>query len=482
MEKHHVPTVYLTTSQFNENAHLSAEDNGVPKLRIIALPADKYYSQRLTKERVKPVAAAAFEQMIDDLTRPVTQEEIHPQPKLVKKENVKVTGESEAAALENFNRLFVENHWSDGLPLIPPTPERVKWMLSGTNRSAIEKIGTVSPRNGMATVENVAINAVMAGAIPEYFPIILAAMDALVDKSFDDLHFLTSTGSFNLVITVSGAIAKEVDMNSGLGLWSYGSRANLAIGRAVRLATINIGHAWPGENDMALVGRPNPTTFMVVAENQDYSPWEPYHVSQGYKAEDSCVTLDVVGSYGAGGGAVTYGGGAVALVPVESILNSITAQITRARSTRTTLLGRTLSYTRYVIVFNPEVAQELQSRLGYTRESLRDYLYARSSVAFEDLRPAEIELVRKAIESGEIPKDRASVFQAGLKPGGKIPMLLRPEDLNIIVAGGIPGYTIVMSGYQTGIYQPLAHITKPVLGATLTKAGSGKPALAEAVN
>ena len=162
MEKHHVPTVYFTTSQFNENAHLSAEDNGVPKMRIIALPADKYYSQRLTKERVKPVAAAAFDPMIEALTRPLTADEANPKPKVTKRENVKVTGASEAAALENFNELFSKNHWSDGLPLVAPIPERVKWMLSGTSRSPSEKLGTVSPRNGMATVENVAINVVMA--------------------------------------------------------------------------------------------------------------------------------------------------------------------------------------------------------------------------------------------------------------------------------------------------------------------------------
>jgi hypothetical protein len=91
-------------------------------------------------------------------------------------------------------------------------------------------------------------------------------------------------------------------------------------------------------------------------------------------------------------------------------------------------------------------------------------------------------LVKKAIDSGEIPKDRSPVFEAGLKPGGKLPMLLRPEDLNIIVSGGIPGYTIVMSGYQQGIYKPLAHMTKPVRGAALTKAGSGNAALAKAAN
>jgi hypothetical protein len=420
MEKLHVPTVYLTTSQFNINAHLSAEDNGVPNLRIVAVPANKYYSERLSKERAKPVAAAAFDEMIKKMITPITPEESTPKPKAAATPNIKVTAESSDAALEKFNELFLEKHWSDGLPIIPPTPERVKWMLSGTTRSPKEVIGTVAPRNGTATVENVAINAVMAGAKPEYFPVILAAMDALVDETFDDLHFLTSTGSFNLVIMVSGPIAKEIDMNSGLGMLSFGSRANSSIGRTIRLCGINLGHLWPGENDMALVGRPSAHTFITFAENQEYSPWEPYHVSQGFKATDSCVTIAVTGGYSTGStGLSVYGGGAVALVPPESILNSLVQQMTRGKNSR------------HLVVFNPEVAQELSSRLGYTRDSLKKYFQEKAGVS--------------------------------------------PESTHILVAGGIPGYTLAMSGYLHGIYKDKAQMTKLITGAKLTKAGSGPP-------
>ncbi|MEJ2109898.1 MAG: hypothetical protein P8Z37_08300 [Acidobacteriota bacterium] len=417
MEKLGVPTVYLTTSQFLEDARFSAEDNGVPKLRIIGLPADIYYSERITKERAKPVAEAALEEMIDLLERPITDEEKQPKEDIENSETVQVSGEDVIAAVENLNQLFIDNEWADGLPVLPPTKERVQWMLTGTDRSPEEEIGTISPRNGMATIEKIAINAVMAGAKPEYLPVIIAIVEGLADERFDELHFLTSTGSFNLVITVSGPIVKEIGMNPGLGLWSYGNRANSTIGRAVRLAMINIGHLWPGVNDMALVGRASPHTFLVIAENQDFSPWESYHVSQGFKSEDSCVTLDVVGGYSPGGRLSFYGGGAVALVSPEDILESVIERWTEGRGPQ-----------RNILILNPEIARELNNRLGYTRESLQAYLAEQTKVT--------------------------------------------PENSHIIVAGGIPGYTISLSGYQQGIYKPLAHITKLVTGSTLTNAGS----------
>jgi hypothetical protein len=160
-----------------------------------------------------------------------------------------------------------------------------------------------------------------------------------------------------------------------------------------------------------------PHTFLIIAENQDFSPWEPYHVSQGFKAEDSCVTLDVVGGYSPGGRLSIYGGGAVALVSPEAILKSVVERWTESRQSQ-----------RQLLILNPEVAQELHSRLGYTRKSLQTYLQEHT----------------------------------------KVP----PEDSHIIVAGGIPGYTMALSGYRRAIYKPLAHITKLVRGATLTKAGA----------
>ena len=204
---------------------------------------------------------------------------------------IKITAESYEAALEKFNQLFLDNHWGSGLPLMPPTPERVKWMLTGTKRSPQEVIGTVAPKNGKATIEKIAINAAMAGARPEYMPVIIAAMEALTDKSYDLLHVMASTGSFTLQIIVNGPIGEEIGMNSGIGLLGYGFRANNTIGHAIRLSLINMGHLWPAENDMALLGRPSSHTFYVFSENERNNPWEPYHVSLGYKKEESCVTV-----------------------------------------------------------------------------------------------------------------------------------------------------------------------------------------------
>ena len=272
------------TDNFVHDAKSGAEDTGMPRLRMVTVPADEYYKRRVSREEIKPVAVAAVNALIDGLTRPLTEEEASTKAKQAEMaRTINVTAESYDAALEKFNQLFLDNHWGSGLPLMPPTPERVKWMLTGTKRSPQEVIGTVAPKNGKATIEKIAINAAMAGARPEYMPVIIAAMEALTDKSYDLLHVMASTGSFTLQIIVNGPIGEEIGMNSGIGLLGYGFRANNTIGHALRLSLINMGHLWPGENDMALLGRPSSHTFYVFSENERNDPWEPYHVSLGYK-------------------------------------------------------------------------------------------------------------------------------------------------------------------------------------------------------
>ena len=126
-----------------------------------------------------------------------------------------MTGKDYQDAYQKVNDLFLDSRWADGLPIVPPTPELVKAMHAGTTRSPKEVIGQVAPKNGTATVEKIAVNSVMAGAKPEYFPVILAAMDGFVDKHFDLTHVQASTGSFTPVVIVNGPIAKELDFNSG---------------------------------------------------------------------------------------------------------------------------------------------------------------------------------------------------------------------------------------------------------------------------
>jgi hypothetical protein len=481
LEKFGKPGIFVVTDNFGHDAKSSADDNGMPTIRIVTVPAQEFYKRRISREEVKPVAVGAINAMIDALTHPLTQEEAKPKPKQIKmSRTIKITAASYELAVEKFNQSFLDNHWGDGLPLIPPTPKRVKWMLTGTGRSPQEVIGTVAPKNGTATIEKIAINAVMAGAKPEYLPVIIAAMEGLTDKKFDLLHVMTSSGSFNLLIMVNGPIAKEINMNSGIGFLGHGWRANNTIGRAVRLSLVNLGYLWPAENDMALIGRPSSHTFNTFAENEENSPWEPYHVSLGYKKEDSCVTVSTVGSYE--GGMTIYGGGAVALWSARSILEQIIKDISSDRRIfalfKRGVANPAAHPRKHIIMLHPECAIELQ-RLGYTRESLQKYLYERTSVPYEELSPEEVRAIQERIEgsvaggmilSDIIPQNRITVFREVLKPGGKVPVVISPEEIHIIVAGGIPGYTFGIS-YIKAPYAPTSNQIKLIRGATLTKAG-----------
>jgi hypothetical protein len=262
-------------------------------------------------------------------------------------------------------------------------------------------------------------------------------------------------------------------MNSGIGLLGYGFRANNTIGHALRLSLINLGHLWPGENDMALIGRPSSHTFYVFSENERSNPWEPYHVSLGYKKEDSCVTVSTVGSYSASlSGLVAFGGGAVFPWTPQSLLDSMVRTIKMGRDMMTVWKFGTAvpSPGKQFLVLHPEFAMEL-NRKGFTRKKLQEYLYEESRIPYEQLSPKEIASVRRRLADREIPEDRAAVFEESLKSGGKVPLLIRPEHCYVFVAGGIPGYSFGTSYFSTPPYGATAVLTKPIRDAALTKAG-----------
>jgi hypothetical protein len=325
----------------------------------------------------------------------------------------------------------------------------------------------VAPKNGIATIEKIAVNAVMAGAKPEYLPVIIAAMEAVTDRGYDLLHVTASTGSFTLQILVNGPIAREIAMNSGTGLLGYGWRSNNTIGHAVRLCLINLGLVWPGENDMALLGRPSSHTYLTFAENEEQSPWEPYHVSLGYDPEQSCVTVSTAMSY-----PIVLGGGAVEPWTPQTILDNMVAAIGRGRAyVISWKAGSAIpSPLRHTFVLHPEFAVELNG-LSFNRKRLQQYLYEHSRIPYDELTPDEIRSFQRRIASGEIPEDRAAVFAGELRPGGRVPLLLKPEDCHIVVAGGIPGYSFGTSYFSIPPYSATAVRTKLVCGATLTKAG-----------
>jgi hypothetical protein len=451
-----MPGVYLTTTEFLKNAKSAAKDRGMPSLRTVALPADTYYRARASQEELKPIAAKSFPAIVDDLIRPLTPEEAKPSQEVKQREsaNIKVTGKDVLDASEKVNQLFLDNHWADGLPIVPPTPALVKAMLAATTRSPQEVIGQVAPKQGTATVEKIAVNSVMAGAKPEYFPIILAAMQGFTDKQYDLTHVQASTGSFTPVVIVDGPLADELNFNSGIGMLGHGWRANSTVGRALRLSLLNLGQTWPTVNDMALTGRLESYTFFTFSEDTAKSPWEPYNVSQGFKPGDSTVTVATSGN------PVIYGGGAVAPWTGQGVIDQIVARI-NASGGFGWFFGQT-----YILVLIPDCATELASA-GYTRRKLQEYLYEQTRVPFEKLRPATVKLTQDAIADGRIRPEHAQIFQDNLKPGGKVPVVQSPDDFHVVVAGGSPGYDLLFS-YPGPNW---AHQTKKITGATLTKAG-----------
>ncbi len=180
--------------------------------------------------------------------------------------------------------------WTDGLPVVPPTPERILRMLEGTSRPPDEVVAQVPPEMAPCTVEKVAINAVMAGCRPEYMPVVLTALEAALEPGFT-LHGVTCSTCFaSSVVIVNGPVAERIGMNAGLNALGQGNRANATIGRALNLVVRNVGGGRPGEIDRATLGGPGKYTF-CFAEDESDPAWEPLSVSRGARPGRSAVTL-----------------------------------------------------------------------------------------------------------------------------------------------------------------------------------------------
>jgi hypothetical protein len=238
-------------------------------------------------------------QVVEALTKPLTEEEMHPKadrgtprPRLLKPDTE-----------ENLHKLFLENGWTDGAPIVLPTEERVARMLTGTAANPSDVVGrmtiTIHQEKLEYSVEKVAVNAVMAGAGPEHLPVILAL------AASEEGSMPSSTTSFGRMAVVNGPIRDEIGMNSGLGALSPFNHSNMVIGRAWTLMTINLGDARLGETFMGSTGHNLNYNNMMIAENEERSIWEPFHVQKGYKREESVVSLfqgwSIINSMGAAG-------------------------------------------------------------------------------------------------------------------------------------------------------------------------------------
>ncbi len=251
--------------------------------------------------------------------------------------------------------------WSDGLPVVPPTPERVIRMLGGTRRTPDEVVGLVPPDLAPCSVEKVAINAVLAGCRPEYMPVVLAAVEASCLDAFCMHGLLATTWFSGPLVLVNGPVARAIGMNSGINALGQGNRANATIGRALQLVVRNVGGGAPGGVDRATLGNPGKYSF-CFAEDEEGSPWEPLSVERGVPAGKSAVTL-----FAAGG--------------VQGVLDQLSRE---PESLATSLAAclRSVTHPKFpiatdtMLVISPEHARVFREA-GWSRKRLHEELAAR---------------------------------------------------------------------------------------------------------
>ena len=185
---------------------------------------------------------------------------------------------------------YFERGWTDGLPVVPPTAEKIGAFLDAAGRSPSEILGTEPVRGRVITVEKVAINAVMAGCRPKYFPVVVATIEAMLEPEHN-LHAVTvSTMGAAPLLVVNGPVVDEIGLNSGVSVFGPGRRANATIGRAIRLTIMNVTGAVPGDLDQSSLGHAGKYTW-CIAEDEKASPWQPLHVDRGFAADESTVTV-----------------------------------------------------------------------------------------------------------------------------------------------------------------------------------------------
>ena len=279
LEAHGIPTATICSTAFAGAARVQAAGRGFAALPIVEIPHPMHTASRnLVEGRAADAAQSIARALIEGAAaRGALGEDIL-------EERIEI--DADPVALQEF---FFTHGWTDGLPVTAPTVESVAAMLAACGRDAQETIGPIPPRMRVATIEKLAINAVMAGCKPAYFPVVLAALEAVLDDNIRLYGIQTATNTSSALLIVNGPIVKALGLNARGNVFGQGNRANATIGRALQLILRNVGGDLPGETDMATHGHAGKYTF-CIAENEDESPWEPLHVERGFKVGDSTVT------------------------------------------------------------------------------------------------------------------------------------------------------------------------------------------------
>ncbi len=324
----------------------------------------------------------------------------------------------ESEALEMLHKL----RCTDGLPVIIPTPERVERFVLASGLDGTLELGKMGPAMGAATVEKIATAAVMAGCLPDWMPIVVAACQAVMDERFDLTEMQATTHCTAPLILIGGPVRTWCGIASSFGALGPGHRANASIGRALRLAMINIGGGRAGESDMALLGQPGKFTY-CLAEDEESSPFDPLHVSLGFEKEDSVVTVIGAGSPHS----------VIAVADADDpesparLLQSLAVGLANITTNNAILRNGAA-----VVVLNPDHAAFLRRR-GYDRQQIQAELRELASHS-----RGELARVSPAFAGGDGDLNE------------RIYAFAEPDDILVLVAGGGGLYSAVMPSWCAG--------------------------------
>ena len=315
-------------------------------------------------------------------------------------------------SIEEANAFFLEQGWGDGLPLIPPTEERVERMVAACRRDPQQLVAVLPPAWAEATLEKVAVNAVMAGCLPQYLPVVLAAVEAMAEERFNLYGIQATTHPCGPLLIVNGPKSRGLGIASGYGAFGPGPghRANASIGRAIRLVLLNIGGARPGMLDRSTQGQPSKYSY-CVAENESASPWAPLHVELGFAPEVSTVTV----------------------LAAENPHNINDHESTTARGVLTTVAGTaaavgsnnaTYMTGEVMIALGPEHAATVAAD-GFSKQDVKSFIFDH----------ARVPIARLSREN--ILKRRTNPRHFGaFHDDDEVPIVKSKDDIMVIVVGG----------------------------------------------
>ena len=430
-----VPTSSLVCEGFVGQAATTSSGLGMPNLPAAMVPG--HVDVQSPEELRENVSAVTVDAVIGNLTVQPGEAfaPTEPGPR-----EIVFEGSS-----EEVNRLFYENEWSDGLPIVPPTLERVEAFLRFAGRDADETIGVLLPDNRSATVWNVAVNGVIAGCRPEYMPVLLALIEAMADPSYGVEHSGNTPGSETL-ITLNGSLVKELGFNYEQGALRDGFQANTTIGRFWRLYLRNVAGFLPHKNDKGTFGN---TWRVVLAENEDACArigWEPMSADVGFAAGDNVVTIS------------RYTGGEVIVSVFGSTGDEMLPYLADGMAKMTGwevcfTVGLATGTQKPLLILSPILAETI-AKSGYSKADVKRYLYEHARIPawkFErylgqwtNLIPGRRTLA-DLVAFGKAPRQ----FAESNDPNRMVPIVCEPEDFQITVSGDplrTNAYTFVHNG------------------------------------